>query len=176
MYIQCWALFIGTFSWLMYIQCWALFIGTFSRLMYIQCWALFIGTFSRLLYTAVAIHSNVWYGSTLDWHPAMVITGRNAAEKCSKCSREMQHGSVMMVSFLQDAHKRHPHLTLTGELWVVFCEFNVWSNVFHPYRDQSGYGLNQWGTKLQCNTLSHWLSPYPGLSLWLFIITGWNAV
>ena len=28
-------------------------------------------------------------------------------------------------------------------------------------RDHSGYGLSQWETLLQCNIISHWLSPYP---------------
>ena len=32
-------------------------------------------------------------------------------------------------------------------------------------RDHSGYGLSQWETMLQCNIVSHWLSPYPEWSL-----------
>ena len=32
------------------------------------------------------------------------------------------------------------------------------------HRDHSEYGLNQWETTLLCNA-SHWLSPYPELSL-----------
>ena len=33
-------------------------------------------------------------------------------------------------------------------------------------RDLTGYGLNQWKTALQCNVVSHWLSPYPEWSHW----------
>ena len=32
-------------------------------------------------------------------------------------------------------------------------------------RDQSGHGLSQWEKTLRCNIVSHWLSPYPELSL-----------
>ena len=32
-------------------------------------------------------------------------------------------------------------------------------------RDQYTYGISQWETTLQCNVVSHWLSPYPNWSL-----------
>ena len=33
------------------------------------------------------------------------------------------------------------------------------------FRDHSGYGLSQWEMMLQCNMVSHYLSPYPEWSL-----------
>ena len=44
----------------------------------------------------------------------------------------------------------------------------VKSQLNPPYldlTDNSGCGLSQWETTLQCNVVSHWLSPYPELSL-----------
>ena len=36
-------------------------------------------------------------------------------------------------------------------------------------RDHSGYGLSQWETTLQCNDVSHWLSPYPEWSVTAYV-------
>ena len=36
------------------------------------------------------------------------------------------------------------------------------------FSDHYGYGLGQWKTTLQCNVVSHWLSPYPERSLSYF--------
>ena len=35
------------------------------------------------------------------------------------------------------------------------------TNAVDYTRDHSGYGHSQWKTTLQCNVVSHWLSPYP---------------
>ena len=36
------------------------------------------------------------------------------------------------------------------------------------------YGLSQWETALQCNAVSHWLSPYPELSLVTNVDISWD--
>ena len=43
------------------------------------------------------------------------------------------------------------------------------------YWDHSGYGLSQWETTLQCNVVSHWLSPYPEWSLLLYCLWCHNS-
>ena len=45
-------------------------------------------------------------------------------------------------------------------------------------RNKSGYGLSKWETTLQCNVVSHWLSPYPKCFLhgplnWLVVVNWW---
>ena len=40
-----------------------------------------------------------------------------------------------------------------------------WSNVVNTIWDNFGYGLSQWETPIQCNVVSHWLSPYQEWSL-----------
>ena len=45
--------------------------------------------------------------------------------------------------------------------------FRIFSSLFPivHHRDLSVYGPSQWKTPLQCNIISHWLSPYPEGSL-----------
>ena len=43
---------------------------------------------------------------------------------------------------------------------------NYIESLTYTDRDNSGYGLSQRETTLQCNVVSHWLSPYPGWSWW----------
>ena len=47
------------------------------------------------------------------------------------------------------------------------CEGYIFFNYLHIFcisstlsRDHSGFGLSQWKTKLHCNAITHWLSPY----------------
>ena len=51
----------------------------------------------------------------------------------------------------------------------VWCalKFSRWIYIskYTHSRDNSGYGLSQWGTTLHSNVVSHWLSPYPEWSL-----------
>ena len=42
-------------------------------------------------------------------------------------------------------------------------------NKFKSISDYSGYELRQWGTSLQCNVISYWLSSYPEWSLRSFV-------
>ena len=42
-----------------------------------------------------------------------------------------------------------------------------WVKYSSTFKDHSGYGRRQWEMVLQCNVLSHWLSPYPKWSLTL---------
>ena len=48
--------------------------------------------------------------------------------------------------------------------------FYLWGWCYCPSicRDHYGYGLSLWEKTLQCNVVSHWLSPYPELSSWVW--------
>ena len=52
------------------------------------------------------------------------------------------------------------HICVTRPQWV-----KIWFICY--IRDHSGYGFSQWGTTLQCNVVSHWLSPYLEWSLYI---------
>ena len=64
------------------------------------------------------------------------------------------------------------------EIWLknVVCEWRPFClslNVLkenQKCRDHSRYGLSQWDTTLQCNVISHWLSPYPECFLELSLL------
>ena len=49
--------------------------------------------------------------------------------------------------------------TLSVPLWMAVIK--TLANKWGICRDHSGNGLNQWEMLLQCNSISHWLSPYP---------------
>ena len=50
---------------------------------------------------------------------------------------------------------------------LLLCEWRGQCTV------HSGYGLSQWETSLQCNVVSHWLSPYPECSVqwWCYLLS-----
>ena len=55
--------------------------------------------------------------------------------------------------FLLDL-KTYSNYSIQQEINLLWC-----------HRDHSGYGISQWETTLQCNVVSHWLSPYTKWSL-----------
>ena len=57
---------------------------------------------------------------------------------------------------LNDMHNK----TLRTNKLGGYANKRVWSI------DHSGYGCSQWRMTLQCNVVSHWLSPYSEWSLW----------
>ena len=66
------------------------------------------------------------------------------------------------------------HICVTRPQWInpLWASDTIWRRKSRwtcvqvmACKDHSGYGLSPWETTLQCNVVSHWLSPYP-LPVW----------
>ena len=86
--------------------------------------------------------------------------------------------------------KKNTHsniLQLSPRGWDMGCLLSVWSIIYWSiiyantfgmlhcmqYRDHSGHGPSQWETTLQCNIISHCLSPCPEWFLQYLVICEW---
>ena len=75
---------------------------------------------------------------------------------------------------------RYVPILLQQKLWNVLLFCIVWQDDnFRWIMDHSAYGLglSQWEEVLLCNAFSHWPSPYPEWSLWIWKsppITHWD--
>ena len=104
--------------------------------------------------------TNQKYSKTITWHHQELlwderITILNYKILTTKCS-----SVKTWYIFLRYSKYRSDSSFNLGRYRVarVSSEFNL-------YRDHSKYGLRQWQAPLLCNSVSHWLCPYPEKSL-----------
>ena len=91
----------------------------------------------------------------------------------------IKHSSVVINPRSSANLSPFSKLEVHSTLIPVAIDPGVWLDCWVPIkfnqtdRDMtqvhSGYGLSQWEATLQCNVVSHWLSPCPEWSLWLLL-------
>ena len=89
------------------------------------------------------------------------ILARYCKQQCSDKSNVFRSDFRLTTdtSTLQNTPHSPPS---RASYWAVYL-INLEENWI--CRDPSEYGLNQWETTLQCNVVSHWLTPYQECSL-----------
>ena len=106
----------------------------------------------------------IWcLGSWLPWFKFWQLAWQRQAITWSNFFFQLDLNKYISMKFYSKFKTYHQR----KYIWICLQNGShfVRVSMYTKWRDNSGYGLSQWEMMLQCNIISHWLSPFPECSL-----------